>query len=294
MMREEPNQFVKGELAQRRKPTQLSLEVIQHKTKVSHMETTSYRKVLNDEQPPGNQAIATIRNIPSNGENNVFQRRSNDQGSKSTLNEELNSHSQKASNVIPKQVALLDEESNVQPKSMSRWKANIDSKSKPDALLHVANIKASQEPNNIVINKGHGIFSKTRPNMVLKQTKKVNDFNNSMVLPIRETIEQGFNAINAQFNEHGVIMEQQLKNVDKYKSLDDLHTYGRAIVNGKFHQAEKTLNSKFHQAEKTLHHYCGDDLYTTTKLNFNKKFSLLTRVHLLVILNSPYWEVSSQ
>ena len=231
MMQEEPNQFVKGDLAHRRKPTQLSLEVLQHKTKVSHMETTSYRKVLNDEQRPGNQAIAAIRNIPSNGENNVFQRRSNDQGSKSTLNEELNSHSQKASNVIPKQVALLDEESNVQPKSMSRWEANIDSKSKSDALLHVANIKASQEPNNIVINKGHGIFSKTRPNMVLKQTKKVNDFNNSMVLPIRETIEQGFNAINAQFNEHGVIMEQQLKNVDKYKSLDDLHTYGRAIVN---------------------------------------------------------------
>ena len=265
----EKDQFFKDDLDERRKPIQLSLEVFHYETKVSQMETTSHEKVLKDEQRPSNQATRPgIINIPWDGEKNLFQRRSNYQSSNRILHEELNAPSQKASNMIPKQVALPEEGSNVQPKIMNKWKANIDSKSNSDGLL--ANIKASQEPTNI--NNVHGIFSKTRSNIVLNQMKKVNFFNNSMVLPLGKTSEQGYTVINAEFKKRSITLKQQMKNVDKNKSV--------------------VVSSKFQQAEKTLYRYCGDDLYNTTKLNFSKKVSSLTKVHLLIILNSPHWEVS--
>ena len=48
---------------------------------------------------------------------------------------------------------------------------------------------------------------------------------------------------------------------------------------------------RFHQAEKTLYRFCGRHLYNETKMKFSKKVSSLNKIHLLVVLNSPHWQV---
>ena len=282
----------RNDLTERKKPTWLSLEVFQHETKVSpsdhslrttekemerqgdvhlnynhfkysyiekyaDMETTMKRKVLND-----NQISHLGINVRANGGKSVFQKRSKDSSNR-ILNEDL--PSQKAPNVIQKQVDLPYERSNVQPKSMV---TNIVSKSYSEA--HASNGRASEEPKSKVIDQGQVTF------------KQIRNVNNSMALHIRKRNKQGFNMINAKFKESNIIVKQQMKNDDKNKSIDDLRTSDHV-----------TVDSKFHQAEKTLHHYCGKDLHNTTKLNFSKRISLLSKVHLLVVLNSPLWEVSS-
>ena len=44
----------------------------------------------------------------------------------------------------------------------------------------------------------------------------------------------------------------------------------------------------------TLYQYCGDSLYNIRLIGFSKKNTPLTKVHLLVILNTPHWKVSKQ
>ena len=54
----------------------------------------------------------------------------------------------------------------------------------------------------------------------------------------------------------------------------------------------KTGFSLIDRGKAILHHHCGGSLYDTSRINFGKKITTLYKVHLLVVLNTPYWKVS--
>ena len=58
------------------------------------------------------------------------------------------------------------------------------------------------------------------------------------------------------------------------------------------HTNHKTGFSLLDRGKAILHHHCGDSLYDTSQINFGKKITTLYKVHLLVVLNTPYWKVS--